>query len=164
LPDTRQSGFLPRKFDPRSGLFDTTYQDPAALPYGSTRRSLIIRHDLRKKDPSRATSDPQQPIVFYIDPSVPEAVRPLIVDAVSWWNPAFEAAGFTNALQLKDLLANVDPFDNGVNVILWVPRETRGYSFGGVISDPRTGQVLKAIVRLDALGLYGDPPGRADVE
>ena len=134
------------------------------MPYGSTRRSLIIRHDLRKKDPSRATSDPQKPIVFYIDPSVPEAVRPLIVDAVSWWNPAFEAAGFTNALQLKDLPANVDPFDNGVNVILWVPRETRGYSFGGVISDPRTGQVLKAIVRLDALGLYGDPPGRADVE
>jgi hypothetical protein len=101
-------------------------------------------------------SDPEKPIVFYIDPAVPGAVRPLITDAISWWNPAFEAAGFSNALQVKDLPPSVDAFDNGVNVILWVPRESRGFSFGGVISDPRTGQVLKALVRLDAMRLQAD--------
>jgi hypothetical protein len=156
LPNMQQSGFRPRIFDSRSGFFDNTYQDPAALPEGSTRRSQIIRHDLRKKDPSQTVSDPEKPIVFYIDPAIPAAVRPLIMDAVSWWNPAFETAGFSNALQVKDLPPNVDPFDNGVNVILWVPRETRGYSIGGSIPDPRTGQVLKAIVRLDAMRLQAD--------
>ena len=162
LPDMQQPGFRPRIFDSRSGFIDNTYQDPAALPEGSTRRSLIIRHDLRKKDPSQAVSDPEKPIVFYIDPAIPAAVRPFIMDAVSWWNPAFEEAGFSNALQVKDLPPSIDPFDNEVHIILWVPlilwvpRETRGYSMGGAISDPRTGQILKAIVRLDAMRLQAD--------
>jgi len=156
LPEIQLSGFRPRIFDPRSGFFDITYKDPVELPEGSVRRSMIVRHDLRKKDPSQAVSDPEKPIVFYIDPAIPAAVRSLITDGISWWNPAFEAAGLSNALQVKDLPPTIDPFDNGVNVIIWVPRETRGFSFGEVIPDPRTGQVLKALVRLDAMRLQAD--------
>jgi uncharacterized protein DUF4953 len=101
-------------------------------------------------------SEPISPIIFYIDPTVPADLHPLITEAVSWWNAAFEEAGFRNAIQARDLPVEIDPFDTRVNIILWVPRETRGYSVGGAIQDPRTGQVLKAIVRLDAMRLQTD--------
>jgi hypothetical protein len=156
LPDTKKSGFAPRAFDPRSGFFDNTYYDPTLLPYQSTRQSFILRHFLSKKNPDEIVSEPESPIVFYIDPAVPADLHPLITEAVSWWNVAFEEAGFKDAIQARDLPSGVDPFDAGVNIILWVPRETRGYSVGGVIPDPRTGQILKAVVRLDVMRLQAD--------
>jgi hypothetical protein len=156
LPDLATSNFRPRIFDARSGFFDNSYYDPALLPYHSTRRSFIAKHALVKKNPAEEVSEPETPIIFYIDPAVPADLHPLIREAALWWNPAFEAAGFKNAIQVQDLPPDVDPFDAGINIILWVPRETRGYSVGGVIWDPRTGQILKAIVRLDAMRIQAD--------
>jgi Met-zincin/Domain of unknown function (DUF5117) len=156
LPDPRTSSFRPRLFDPRSGFFDATFYDPTKLPNGRTRQSFILRYALSKKSTTEEVSDPERPIVFYIDPSVPQELHPLIAEAASWWNPAFEAAGFKDAVQVKELPPGMDPFDAGVNIILWVPRETRGFSYGGAINDPRTGEILKAIVRLDAMRLQAD--------
>jgi hypothetical protein len=159
LPEIKTSNFRPRIFDPRSGFFDITYQDPALLPNGSTRQSVIPRHALSKKNLAESVSEPVSPIIYYIDPAIPQDLHPLIAEAASWWNSAFEAAGFKNAIEVKEfreLPPGADPFDVGVNIILWVPRETRGYSLGGVISDPRTGQILKAIVRLDAMRMQAD--------
>lgn len=156
LPDMMTAGFRPRIFDPRSGFFDNTYLDPARLPNGPMRQSFIKRFALSKKNPTDAVSEPERPIVFYIDPAFPPALQPLIREAVDWWNPAFAAAGFKDAIQVKELPPGVDLFDQGVNVILWMPRETRGFSIGGAVSDPRTGEVLKAIVRIDAMRLQAD--------
>jgi hypothetical protein len=156
LPDLVGSSYRPRDFDPRSGYFAKTFFDPSMLPNNSPRRSFILRHPLAKKNPVEEVSEPERPIIFYIDPGVPPSLHPLIADAAAWWNPAFEAAGFTNAVQVRDLPDGTDPFALGVNVILWVPRETRGYSFGGTVADPRTGEILKAIVRLDAMRMLAD--------
>jgi hypothetical protein len=156
LPDLETTTFRPRNFDIRSGFFDNTYQDPSLLPYRSTRRSFILRFPLSKKDPTKEVSEPEQPIVYYIDPTVPQELHPLIAEAASWWNPAFKAAGFENAIQVKELPSGVDPFASGVNVILWVPRETRGFSVGTPINDPRTGQILKSVIRLDAMRIQAD--------
>jgi hypothetical protein len=156
LPDLNTSSYRPRIFDPRSGLIDKTHQDPSTLPSGPTRQSFIIRYDLVKKDPAEAVSDPIRPIVFYLDPAMPRSVHKLVEEAVSWWNPAFEAAGYRNVLQVKEPEPGIDLFDANVNAILWVPRETRGYSVGEVVIDPRTGQILKSIVRIDANRMLAD--------
>jgi len=156
LPDLNTSSYRPRIFDPRSGLIDKTHQDPSTLPNGPTRQSFIIRYDLVKKDPTENVSEPVRPIVFYLDPSMPQNVHKLVEEAVSWWNPAFEAAGYKNVVQVKEPEAGIDLFDVNVNAILWVPRETRGYSVGEVVIDPRTGQILKSIVRIDANRMLAD--------
>jgi hypothetical protein len=156
LPDLGASSYRPRVFDPRSGYFDNTFFDPSLLPDNSPRRSFIRRHALAKKNPTEEVSEPERPIVFFIDPGVPRSVRSLIAEGAAWWNPAFEAAGFKNAIQVKDLPDGTDPFAMGINIVLWVPRETRGFSFGEAIIDPRTGEILKAIVRLDAMRMQAD--------
>jgi hypothetical protein len=156
LPDLRTTTFRPRIFDIGSGFFDNTYQDPIFLPYKSTRQSFIVRFALSKKDPTKDVSEPEQPIVYYIDPTVPQELHQMIVEAASWWNVAFKAAGFENAIQVKELPSGLDPFAPGVNIILWVPRETRGFSMGAVIDDPRTGQILKSVIRLDAMRIQAD--------
>jgi hypothetical protein len=153
LPQTKFQG---RVFDIRSGFFDQTYFDPRRLPEQSIRQSFIVRHALTKKNPEESLSEPDTPIVFYIDPFMPSELQTLAMEGVSWWNTAFEAAGFKNAIQAKVASPDFDLFDAGVNAILWVPRETRGFSFSGVITDPRTGQVLKAMVRIDAMRLGAD--------
>jgi hypothetical protein len=156
LPDLAGSSYRPREFDPRSGYFDNTFFDPSLLPNSSARRSFILRHALAKKNADEAISESEKPILFYIDPGVPQSLHPLIAEAAAWWNPAFEAAGFRNAVQVRDLPNGTDPFALGVNIILWIPRETRGYSFGSTVADPRTGEILKAIVRLDAMRMQAD--------
>ena len=156
LPDLNTSSYRPRIFDPRSGLIDKTHQDPSTLPNGPTRESFIVRYDLVKRNQAENISEPVRPIVFYLDPAMPQRVRKLVEEAVSWWNPAFEAAGYRNALQVKEPEPGIDLFDSNVNAILWVPRETRGYSVGEVVIDPRTGQILKSIVRIDANRMLAD--------
>jgi hypothetical protein len=156
LPDLRTSPYRPRVFDPRAGFFDVTFYDPFQPPDQPIRRSYIIRHPLQKKKPSVPVSEPESPIVYYIDPSVPRSLRPLIGEAVLWWNAAFEEAGFHDALRVEELPAGIDPFAPGINLILWIPRSTRGWSWGTAIVDPRTGEILKAIVRLDAMRLRAD--------
>ena len=152
------SGYAPRQYDPRSGFFETTYRDISAKPHEPLEQRLIWRHRLQKVQPGPAPSDAQKPIVYYVDPSVPVEYRSAVIEGASWWNEAFEAAGYKNALQVKMLTetSGVDPLAIGVNIITWTPRSSRGWSYGTVITDPRTGEILKATVRLDGMRLRYD--------
>ncbi len=148
LPDP---GFQPRAFDPRSGFFDDSYRDYAA-PLGSPLDvRLIQRHRLIKKDPSAALSEPVKPIVYYVDSGAPEPIRSALIEGASWWNQAFESAGFKNAFRVEPLPEGADPMDVRYNVIQWVHRATRGWSFGLTVSDPRTGEIIQGRVTLGSL-------------
>ena len=148
LPD---DGYKPRAFDPRSGFFDISYRDYSA-PLGQPMDiHLISRHRLQKKDPSAAIGEPIKPIVYYVDRGAPEPIRSALVEGASWWNQAFEAAGFKNAFQVKVLPEGADPMDVRYNVIQWVHRSTRGWSYGEGVTDPRTGEIIKGQVTLGSL-------------
>jgi hypothetical protein len=148
LPD---DGFQSRAFDPRAGFFDSSYRDYAA-PLGSPLDvRLIQRHRLIKKDPSAAISEPVKPLVYYVDSGAPEPIRSALVEGASWWNQAFEAAGFKNAFRVEVLPEGADPMDVRYNVIQWVHRSTRGWSFGLTVSDPRTGEIIQGRVTLGSL-------------
>ena len=120
----------------------------------------IHRHRLEKKDPTAAVSDPVKPIEYWVDPGAPEDVRKALIEGASWWNQAFEAAGFRNAFKVAVLPDGADPMDIRYNMINWVHRSTRGWSFGGTVSDPRTGEIIKGTV---TLGLAARPPGLPDL-
>jgi len=111
----------------------------------------IRRHRLEKKDPSAAMSEPITPIRYWVDSGAPEDVKKALIEGALWWNQAFEAAGFRNALQVQELPAGADPMDIRYNMINWVHRSTRGWSMGGSVSDPRTGEIIKATVTLGSL-------------
>jgi hypothetical protein len=149
-------GYEPRAFDPRAGYFGFTYEDYSApLGVDMTKR-FISRHRLAKKDPSAAISDPVEPIVYYLDPGTPEPIRSALLDGARWWNQAFEAAGYRNAFQVRMLPDSVSSLDIRYNVINWVHRSTRGWSYGASISDPRTGEILKGNVTLGSLRVRQD--------
>jgi hypothetical protein len=148
LPDTN---FKPRRFDPRSGYIANVFVD-YSVPIGeSVIQRYILRRRLEKKDPAAALSEPVQPIRYYVDPGAPEDVRKALIEGASWWNEAFEAAGFRNAFQVAVLPDGADPMDIRYNVINWVHRSTRGWSTGAPIIDPRTGEIIKATVTLGSL-------------
>ena len=148
LPDP---GYVPRAFDPRAGYFDISYRDYSA-PLGQPMEvHLITRHRLAKKNPSAKLSDPAQPIVYYVDRGAPEPIRSALIEGASWWNAAFEAAGFRNAFQVKELPPGADPEDIRYNMIDWVHRSTRGWSYGASVVDPRTGEIIKGVVTLGSL-------------
>jgi len=148
LPD---DGYQPRAFDPRSGFFDASYRDYSA-PLGSPLDvRLIQRHRLQKKDPSATVSEAINPIVYYVDPGAPEPIRSALLEGANWWNQAFEASGFKNAFRAEILPPGADPMDVRYNVIQWVHRSTRGWSFGTTVSDPRTGEIIQGRVTLGSL-------------
>ena len=97
----------------------------------------IVRHRLEKRD---AAGDPVKPIVYYVDRGAPEPIRSALVEGASWWNKAFEAAGYKNAFRVEVLPEGADPMDVRYNVIQWVHRSTRGWSLGEAVVDPRTGK------------------------
>jgi hypothetical protein len=148
LPD---AAYTPRRSDPRSGFFGISYEDFAAPLGEPMTKRVIARHRLQKKDPAAAVSDPVQPIVYYVDPGAPEPIRSALVDGALWWNQAFTAAGYRNAFQVKMLPDGVSPLDIRYNVINWVHRSTRGWSTGGSVTDPRTGEIIKGVVTLGSL-------------
>jgi len=144
-------GYKPRAFDPRAGYIGMTYADFIA-PLGDRYiKHLIIRHRLQKKDPSAAISDPVAPIVYYLDRGAPEPIRSALLEGGNWWNQAFEAAGFSNAFRVELMPPGMDPMDVRYNVIQWVHRYTRGWSYGEAITDPRTGEIIKGQVTLGSL-------------
>ena len=149
-------GYMPRAFDPRVGFYPQTIYDYASPITAPLEVRWIMRHRLQKKDPSAERSEPVTPIVYYVDNGAPEPIRQALVDGASWWNQAFEAAGFINAFQVKELPADADPMDIRYNVINWVHRSTRGWSYGGSIVDPRTGEMIKADVTLGSLRVRQD--------
>jgi hypothetical protein len=148
-----EPGFVPRVFDSRSGGSDIlTYNYAAPLDRSVTVR-LAQRFRLEKTDPAAALSPVKKPIVFYIDRAAPDAIRSALKQGASWWVGAFEAAGFKDALRIEILPEGADASDVRYNMIRWVDRETVGYSWGASIADPRTGEIVKASIRLDAMGL-----------
>ena len=153
LPD---DGYRPRRFDPRVGYFGPSFQDYAAPLGASMHRRYIARHRLQKRDPSAAVSEPVEPIVYYIDPGTPEPVRSALREGAMWWAEAFEAAGFRDAFRVELLPADADPMDVRYNMIHWVHRRTRGWSYGASISDPRTGEIIKGNVLLGSLRVRQD--------
>ena len=148
LPD---SGFTPRKFDPRSGFNDFTYYDFSAPMTEPLVKRFIERHRLIKKDPNAAVSEPVQPIVYYIDRGAPPVILKALIEGGSWWNQAFEAAGFKNAFQVKELPEDADPMDIRYNMVNWLTRTgspQRAFSYGSSYIDPRTGEIIKGVVTL----------------
>ena len=153
LPD---NNFKPRKFDPRAGYYSTSYYDYATPIDEPLEKRLITRHRLQKKDPNAAISEAVKPINYYMDPGAPEPIRSALIDGARWWNQAFEAAGYKNAFQVEVLPEGADPMDVRYNVINWVHRSTRGWSYGGGITDPRTGEIIKGHVVLGSLRVRQD--------
>jgi hypothetical protein len=145
-----EPGFQPRAFDPRAGIFPVSFFDFDQPLTGDYMTRNLMRWRLEKRDPSAALSEPVQPIIYYLDPAVPEPYRTAFVEGGNWWNGVFEAAGFRNAFRVEPLPDGVDPMDARYNVILWVHRTERGPSVGPAIYDPRTGEILRAVVRMDS--------------
>ncbi|MFY0697700.1 MAG: zinc-dependent metalloprotease [Balneola sp.] len=153
LPD---DNYEPREFDPRGGYYATSYQD-YATPIGEPlMKRFINRHRLQKKNPGAAVSEAVEPIVYYLDNGTPEPVRGALLDGARWWNQAFEAAGYKDAFQVKVLPDDAHPLDIRYNVINWVHRSTRGWSYGGSVTDPRTGEIIKGNVLLGSLRVRQD--------
>lgn len=153
LPD---EAYQPREFDPRSGYFEMSYQD-YSVPVGTDKtRRFITRHRLQKKNPELAVSEVMNPIVYYVDSGTPEPIRSALLEGASWWTEAFEKAGFKDAFRVEILPPDADPMDVRYNVIQWVHRATRGWSYGSSITDPRTGEILKGHVSLGSLRVRQD--------
>ncbi|MFH1943333.1 MAG: zinc-dependent metalloprotease [bacterium] len=168
LPD---DGYEPRTYDPRSMFGSADYMDFAAPIDQPLQKRFITRHRLKKIDPNAEMSDPVKPIVYYVDRGTPELIRSALIEGAAWWNEAFEAIGYRNAFQVRLLPEDADPMDIRYNVINWIHRATRGWSSGGSVTDPRTGEILKAKITLGsqrirqdymiALGLVGAYEGKA---
>src|SRR5687767_332703 len=147
LPD---NNYRPRVFDPRTGFFGIVFKDyaqPIQLPL---EQRWIARHRLERVNPADPASPIKNPIVYYIDRGIPEPVRSATREGVSWWIEAFDRAGLRGAFKVEDLPEGVDPMDARYNVVQWENRNERGWSIGGAIGDPRTGELLKAMARMDS--------------
>jgi len=144
-------GFKPRENDPRAGYFGIQFMDFARPISEPITKRYISRHRLQKKDPSAAMSEAVQPIVYYVDRGAPEPVRSALIEGASWWNQAFEAAGYKNAFRVEVMPPDADPMDVRYNVIQWVHRSTRGWSYGSSLDDPRTGEIIQGRVSLGSL-------------
>jgi hypothetical protein len=153
LPDDQ---YQPRVFHPESGYFYTSYFDYATPIHEPIEKKFINRHRLTKKNPALEVSDPVKPIIYYIDPGCPEPIKSALMEGGRWWSQAFEAAGFTNAFFVEELPESAHPMDVRYNMIQWVHRSTRGWSYGSSITDPRTGEIMKGHVSLGSLRVRQD--------
>ncbi|HSK08650.1 MAG TPA: zinc-dependent metalloprotease [Vicinamibacterales bacterium] len=149
-------GFVPRRFDPRAGFGDFSYEDYSAPLGQPTVQRFIRKHRLEKREPAAKVSEPVEPIVYYVDRGVPEPIRSAVLEGVRWWNQAFEAAGYRDAFRAELLPEDADPMDVRYNVVQWVHRSTRGWSYGGGVSDPRTGEIIQGHVTLGSLRIRQD--------
>ena len=153
LPD---NNYTPRKFHPMSGFWEHSYYDYSAPITENTEQQVIVRHRLHKKKPNAKVSEAIEPIVYYLDPGIPEPVFSALKEGALWWNQAFEAIGYKDAFQVKVLPEDADPMDVRYNVIQWVHRATRGWSYGTSVIDPRTGELIKGHVTLGSLRVRQD--------
>jgi hypothetical protein len=154
LPDT--AGYVPRRFDPRGGSFSSQVVDFASPLGQAVVRDVANRFRLEKTDPAAPRSRVKKPILFYIDSAAPEPIRTALLEGARWWEKAFEAAGFIDGFKAEILPEGVDPLDIRVNVVNWVNRATRGWSYGYAVTDPRTGEILKGTVLLGSLRVRQD--------
>jgi len=153
LPDDK---YKPRAFDTRSGAISMSYLDYATPIQDDIRKRFIIRHRLEKKNPRLKRSEAKEPIIYYLDTGTPEPVRSALLDGARWWNEAYEAIGYKDAFKVKMLPKDADPMDCRYNVIQWVHRSTRGWSYGASVVDPRTGEIIKGHVSLGSLRIRQD--------
>jgi hypothetical protein len=153
LPD---NGYHTRIADARVGVNGPTVYDYATPIDADTRVRLAARHRLQKANPDADRSEAVEPIIYYVDPGTPEPVRSALIEGASWWNDAFEEAGFINAFRVTVLPDDVDPQDIRYNLIHWTHRRTRGYSYGNTVIDPRTGEIVRGVVNLGSLRLRQD--------
>jgi len=148
LPDDQ---YKPRRYDPRSSFMSFSYNDYASPFDEELEQKFILRHRLEKKNPKAEVSEAVEPIIYYIDRGVPSDIIDAVLEGVSWWNHAFEACGYKNAFQVKLLPKDADPMDIRYNMVNWMNRTSRGWSYGSSISDPRTGEIIKGNVSMGAL-------------
>jgi hypothetical protein len=153
LPD---DGYQPREHDPRAGSNSISFADYSAELDEPIERRWIVRHRLQKTDPEATRSAVVEPIVYYVDRGVPEPVRSALIEGAGWWAEAFEAAGFIDAYRVELLPEGAHSLDARYNVIQWVHRATRGWSYGGGTVDPRTGEMIKGHVSLGSLRVRQD--------
>ena len=153
LPD---AGYKPRRFDPRSGSSAVGFLNYAAPLSEPIETRYLVRHRLEKIDPNAPRSRVKKPLVYYVDPGAPEPVRSALIEGASWWKEAFDKAGFIDAFEVKLLPKGAHPLDARYNVIQWVHRSTRGWSYGGGVIDPRTGELIKGHVTLGSLRVRQD--------
>jgi hypothetical protein len=153
LPDNR---YKPRPFHVNSGFYPLAHEDHAAAIEEPLKKRFICRHRLQKKNPGAALSEPVKPVIYYVDRAIPEPIRSAVIEGAGWWKEAFEAAGFKNGFQIKLLPEDADPMDMRYNMINWVHRTTRGWSYGSGIIDPRTGEIIKGHVVLGSLRIRQD--------
>ncbi|NND60470.1 MAG: DUF5117 domain-containing protein [Gammaproteobacteria bacterium] len=156
-----EPGYQPLRFDPRAGYIDPQWFGLGHRDYASEigeplQQTLAMRHRLEKQDPTASSSPAVEPIVYYVDRGAPEPVRQALIDGASWWNDAFTAAGYENAFRVELLPDGADPLDARYNVIQWVHRSTRGWSYGSGVVDPRTGEIIKGHVTLGSLRIRQD--------
>jgi hypothetical protein len=153
LPDDK---YQSREFVPFSGYWVAGYEDYSAPLEQSMTKQFIPRHRLAKKNPNDKVSQAVEPIVYYLDPGIPEPVLGALLDGARWWDQAFSAIGYEDAFQVKILPQGADPMDVRYNVIQWVHRATRGWSYGSSIIDPRSGEIIKGHVTLGSLRVRQD--------
>jgi hypothetical protein len=146
-------GYTPRRFDARAGYFQFSYRDYAAPLGAPLEQRFIVRHRLIKQDPSCAEACvPVKPIQYYVDRGAPEPIRSALVEGARWWDQAFQAAGWApNTFRVEVLPEGADPMDARYNIIQWVHRFTRGWSYGHPVADPRSGEIIKGNVTLGSL-------------
>jgi hypothetical protein len=151
-------GYKMRDFDPRCGSYPMSYLDYSTPVWEPIKKRFITRHRLEKKSNSTTTGlvEAVEPIVYYLDLGTPEPIRTALIEGASWWNEAFTAIGYSNAFQVKLLPEGADMMDLRYNVIQWVHRSTRGWSYGSTINDPRTGEIIKGHVSLGSLRIRQD--------
>lgn len=151
-----EKGYKTRKFHPFSGFWKSSFMDYSAPLDQAMEQKVIPRHRLHKKDPTAEISEAVEPIIYYLDPGIPEPVMSALKEGALWWNQAFEAIGYKDSFQVKILPEVADPMDVRYNVIQWVHRATRGWSYGSSVIDPRTGEILKGHVTLGSLRVRQD--------
>ncbi len=149
-------GYQPRLADPRAGFFGPSFADYSSEIGSDMRVRYIARHRLEKKNPGAERSEAVEPIVYWLDAGTPEPVRTALLEGARWWNEAFESAGFIDAFQVRMLPDDADPMDVRYNMINWVHRSTRGWSYGSSVTDPRTGEIIKGHVLLGSLRVRQD--------
>lgn len=153
LPDT---DYQPRAYHPMSGYLSDEYRDYATPFNQPLVQRFILRHRLQKVHPGPAPSEVVKPITYYLDPGVPEPIRSALLDGARWWETAFTRAGFINGFKVELLPVDADPQDIRYNMIQWVHRATRGWSYGAALTDPRTGEIIKGQVTLGSLRVRQD--------
>ena len=153
LPD---DNYKPRAFHPYSAFGTVSFYDYATPIAEPIEKRYIRRHRLEKKNPGAPRSEAVEPIIYYVDAGCPEPIKSALIEGASWWNQAYEAAGFINAFQVKEMPGDADPMDVRYNMIQWVHRSTRGWSYGSSVTDPRTGEIIKGHVSLGSLRVRQD--------